>query len=167
MYNFFHVDSGKSLKKGQKIKLTHYYGIENKELEEHVNLLFPKGFSRHGERYFVSSQIRVEFKESDLPSLLENNYIKTTSNSRNGIIEILFEYVRRSNFPDKPSRFQSLHAFKTIEDATKFRKEYCESKGYVWEVKCDNAFKVDMNLLNLEGSLLKLSYKIHKYWSGL
>lgn len=166
MYNFFHVDSGKSLKKGQKIKLTHYYGIENKELEEHVNLLFPKGFSRHGITYFFHPNI-IEFKESDLPSLLENNYIKTTSNSRNGIIEILFEYVRRSNFPDKSSRFQSLHAFKTIEDATKFRKEYCKNKGHIWEVKCDNFFKVDMNLLNLEGSLLELSYKIHKYWSGL
>lgn len=75
--------------------------------------------------------------------------------------------MRRSNFPDKPSRFQSLHAFQKIEDATKFRKEYCESKGYIWEVKFDNAFKVDMNLLNLEGSLLQLSYKINKYWSGL
>lgn len=125
MYNFFNVDRDKSLEKGQEIKLVHYNNIEPEKLQKHSDLLFPKGFSRHGERYFVSSQIRVEFKESGLLSLVKDNYIKTTSNSRNGIIEILYEYVRRSNFPDKPSRFQSLHAFQTIGDAKKFRKEYC------------------------------------------
>lgn len=162
MSTFFHVDRCRSLRPRKIIELVHYYDIKPKDFQEHANLLFPKGFSRHGRRYFVSSEIKIEFEKYEIKA----NCVITTKNCANAIIEILFEYMRRSYFPDKPSRFQSFHALQSLDDAKKFRKNYFNSRGIIWEVGCDNTFKADMNFLKLEGSLLELSFRVHRYWSG-
>lgn len=163
MLIFYHVDRNMSLKQGQKIELVHYNDIKPEKLQKHVDQLFPKGFSSHGEKYFLQYKI-IKF----LQSKKNPNIIETNMDSINIIIEILFEYIRRSNFPDKPSRFQFLHAFQSIDNTINFRKEFCNSKGYIWKVECDNYFKADMNLLNLGNcSSLELSYNANKYWSGL
>jgi len=160
---FYHVDCNMSLKQGQKIELVHYNDIKPEKLQKHIDKLFPQGFSDHGERYFLSNEIEVKFEKSRTnPNILETN-----SNSKNAIIEILFEYVRRSHFFNKPSRFQSLHAFHSLDNAKYFMKKFSNSDGYIWKIECNNAFKANMNLLKLEGSLLVLSFIAHEYWLGL
>lgn len=48
-----------------------------------------------------------------------------------------------------------------------FGNKYGTSDSLIWEVESDVAFKADMRLLTLQGSLLGLSYNAHRYWSGI
>lgn len=82
MCRFYTVDRQKSLKQGQIIKLVHYNDIEPEKLQKHADLLFTSGFSSHGEKYFVRSQIRVEFLKSEINA----NRIKTNSESKYSLL---------------------------------------------------------------------------------
>lgn len=149
MTRYFTVDRNKSLKPSLIINLVKYSDVMPQELQKHVNGLFPQGVTSHGERYILRG--------------------KTPAKGVEPIIELLFEYVRRSQFSFRPSRFQSLFAFGTLEDAEAFKNhpKYGKPNSLIWKVEADNAFKADMNLLHLRGSLLRASYNAHRYWSGL
>jgi hypothetical protein len=84
------------------------------------------------------------------------------------LIELLIEYVRRSFYPEKPSRFQSVFAFDNYEQAKDFKYRFSDdkSKGSIWEVEANNILKADMNLLSLGNSLLEADYLAHLYWKG-
>jgi hypothetical protein len=73
------------------------------------------------------------------------------------ILEILFEYVRRTCFPDKPSRFISFFAWQTLEQAQAFRRTHADETKPIWEIEVETYHRADMNLLRLEGSILQLS----------
>jgi len=144
---FYHVDRSEALNPNDEIKLVHHNDLVPDFLQEHVDSLFPDGVSVHGDRYFLnnaSSAVGVD-----------------------PIIELVFEYVRRSNYPHRQSRFQSFFAFKSFNDAIDFREKY--GNGVIWEVECDDsrAFTADMNNLTLNDSLLVLSYRASCYWGGL
>jgi len=149
MTRYFTVDRNKSLKPNLLIDLVKYNDVTPRELQKHINHLFPQGVTSHGEFYLLRG--------------------KTPATRVSPIIELLFEYVRRSQFPSRPSRFQSFFAFSTLEDAEAFKKhpQYGKPNSLIWEVEADNAFKADMALLTLGGSLLIVSYNTHRYWSGL
>jgi len=186
---FFTVDRGRQLKQDQVIELTSHqdivtnglkdvdllYGVgPEKELQAHIDALFPSGVSELGNRYFLCSQMSADFVNEAIKFLdtcesldqAKREIESALSNSRIATIEILFEYVRRSCFPDKPSRFTSVFAWETLDQARAFRKRYGE--GPIWEVECDERpFRADMNLVTLGKSVLTLSYSAHRYWSGL
>lgn len=147
MEYFFTVDRNRTLKEGQIINLVKYTDVKPLELQVHIDSLFPDGVTIHGERYMIRGQ--------------------TPGKGINEVIELLFEYVRRSHFPSRPSRFQSVFAFRNVDQAVNFRNEYGTSDNLVWEVESDVVFKADMRLLTLQGSLLTLSYNAHRYWSGM
>lgn len=147
MPRYFTVDRRMSLKKSQPIDLIKYDDVKPQELQEHVDQLFPQGVTSHGELYLLRGT--------------------TMAKGVSPIIELMFEYVRRSQFPSCPSRFQSLFAFGTLKDAERFKKEYGSPNSLIWEVEADKAFKADMKLLTLAGSLLVLSYNAHRYWNGV
>ena len=71
-----------------------------------------------------------------------------------------------SQFPSCPSRFQSVFAFENIAQAVNFKNRYGRPNSLIWEVESDVAFKADMGLLTLQGSLLWASYNAHRYWRG-
>ncbi len=144
---YFTVDRNRALKEGQIINLVKYSDVEPSELQVHVDSLFPDGVTNHGECYMLRGQ--------------------TSAMGVNEVIELLVEYVRRSHFPSCPSRFQSIFAFQNIDQAMNFSKEYGISDSLIWKVESDVAFKADMHLLTLQGSLLVLSYNAHRYWKGL
>ena len=144
MGRYFTVDRNRTLEEGKIINLVKYSDVEPHELQVHVDSLFPDGVTRHGEHYMLKGQ--------------------TSAMGISPVIELLFEYVRRSHFPSRPSRFQSVFAFENFDQAVSFRKEYGKSEGLIWEVESDVAFKADMRLLTLKGSLLGLSYNAHQYW---
>ena len=144
MGRYFTVDRNRTLEEGKIINLVKYSDVEPHELQVHVDSLFPDGVTRHGEHYMLKGQ--------------------TSAMGISPVIELLFEYVRRSHFPSRPSRFQSVFAFENIDQAVSFTKEYGKSEGLIWEVESDVAFKADMRLLTLKGSLLGLSYNAHQYW---
>ncbi len=144
---YFTVDRNKTLKKGQEINLVRYNDVKPPELQNHIDFLFPDGVTSHGERYMLSNQ--------------------TFAMGVNETIDLLFEYVRKSYFPSRPSRFQSVFGFESIEQAKRFRDRFGMSSDCpIWEVEADIVFKADMELLTLEDSLLVLSYRAHQYWNG-
>jgi hypothetical protein len=149
MAKFYHIDRLGRLNRGDEIELTCYDDVEPEFLQHHVDSLFPEGISSHGDTYFLKNE--------------------TQAKGVSPIIELVFEYVRRSNYSHRPSRFQSFFAFGSPKDATNFSKIYGNSTGTLWEVECDDArcFKADMNILTLRDSLLVLSYRASCYWEGL
>lgn len=146
---YHHIDRLGTLRPDSTISLTRYNDINPEDLQQHVDLLFPEGVSNHGEHYFLKADTRARAVDP--------------------VIELLFEYVRRSFYTDKPSRFQSFFAFGSREDARIFMERYCNSRCTIWRVECDEsrAFKADMNILTLIDSLLVTSYRAHCYWQGL
>jgi hypothetical protein len=146
---YYHIDRLGTLTPGNIINLVRYDDVRPEYLQQHVDMLFPEGLSSHGETYFLKNQ--------------------TPASGVNPVIELLFEYVRQSHYANIQSRFQSLFAFGSIEDARIFRERFCNNQGFICRVECEEtqAFKADMNILTLRDSLLVLSYRAHCYWQGL
>ncbi len=191
MHHFFTVDRRGLLKQeGQLLSVTHYDdiafsldGIETlygndpgKELQNHVDFLFPNGVTPHGEQYFLNSKKSPAFVHKAVNFLhscgsldqAKKDMHSTLSNSTMALIEILFEYVRRGCFPDKPSRFTSLFGWETLEQAQAFRKKYGKESMPIWKIQAEKFFRADMNLLSINlPSVLILSYSVHRYWAGL
>ncbi|WNF23168.1 hypothetical protein [Mesobacillus jeotgali] len=144
MKQFFHLDRRGMLAEGQTLNLkpieitTDYHDIK-----EHAHILFPEGVSMHGDFYL-------------------NKVIPQDSHS-----EWFYEYVRRAGFNQRPSRFQSVFAFETLEDLEKFKIEReIEESIPVFLVECDKFFRADMNLISYNPSPLSMSCLAYNYWSG-
>lgn len=143
---FYTVDRQNYLKEDLVIQLRRYENITPPELQAHVDELFPDGVSSHGERYFL---------RGDSSALIADPNI-----------EILFEYVRRASYPARPSRFQSVFAFISVDEAKAFRDRYGESNSLIWELEASESFTADMSLLTAGNSILVYSYFANKYWQG-
>jgi len=146
---FYTVDREKRLTEGCIIQLVRYGDIEPPDLQKHVGTLFPNGLTSHGERYLLRSNLPpTAFTDSKL--------------------EILFEYVRRAEFPQCPSRYESFFAWEDLPSAARFRLRYGDLNSLVWEIQADRAFRADMNLLQSGESITSLvkSYFAHLYWQG-
>ena len=149
MANFYTVDRTSRLEENQIINLIRYNDVEPPELQSHVDEMFSHGVTFHGEHYFL--------KNSSQAKLASPN------------IEILFEYVRRSQYPypHRPSRFQSFFACESVDVAKIFRERYGSSDASIWEVEAQDSFRADMNLLIIGNkSILVYSYFAHLYWRG-
>jgi hypothetical protein len=147
MVRYFTVDRNRTLIESQTISLIKYTDIYPLEMQNHVDSLFPDGVTNHGELYVIRGS--------------------TPANGINGSLELLFEYVRRSHFPSRPSRFQSVFAFNDLDQARSFMGLYSTSSGNIWEIESALGFRADMRLLTLNGSLLNLSNNAHRYWDGI
>jgi hypothetical protein len=143
---YFHLDRNARLAEGAVIRRVSYTDVEPASLQVHVDEMFPNGVTAHGERHFVASQA--------LP-IQERG------------IELLFEYVRRAHFPERPSRFESVFAFDTLSNAQRFRDEFGTPDAVIWEIQAERMFRADMNYLRfVDHSTLRDSYYAHRYWSG-
>lgn len=149
---FYTVDRKNSLKSGSIINLSKFTDITPQVLQHHLNDLFPEGVSRHGDQYFAGN-----FP----PFKLNGNFPNVE-----GFIELLFEYVRKAYFPDRPSRFQSMYGLKTVEMAELFKQKIKLGDSPIKKIKSDKYFRADMSLLNPQESTLAYSYNAHKYWKG-
>lgn len=148
MARAFTVDRMASLAPELAMDRVRHADIDPPELQGHVDELFPEGVTQHGNAYLLNGQ-QPAFGAS-------------------GNIELLFEYVRRSRFPDAPSRFESVFGWESIEAAAKFKIDYGTPTAGVWEVETpSNPFRADMHCLTLGGSLLVFSYRAARYWSQL
>ncbi len=116
------------------------------ELQGHVDAMFPKGVSRHGDHYFLQNSSRAAVASP--------------------AIELLFEYVRRANFPERPSRFQSWFGVQSLDEARAFRVRFCSGQGPIWRVTANQFFRANMNLLTSQQTTLVYSWFAHTYWRG-
>lgn len=154
MAKFYHLDRGNLLMEGQTIELVKYNDIlsnDNSQLTEklqnHYNNLFPNGVTMHGDGYFAKS----------------NNFTLISPS-----LELVFEYVRKANFLDKPSRAQSFFAVEPIHDIFRFADilNVDVHNLSVWEVECETYHRANMRLLSVGSSNLVTSYYANEYWSG-
>ena len=143
---FYTLDRLSMLGSGITIHLVKYQDISPFELQIHVDKMFPDGVSSFGERYFL--------RNSSDPRLTEP------------AIELIFEYVRRANFPERPSRFQSVFGFESLNQVIEFRNRFGGGQGVIWEIESEKYFRADMSLLTLGSSILVCSYFANKYWAG-
>ena len=156
---FYHVDRvGGRLKAGQIIDLIH----DKSSLSHSSNRstvfasMFPNGVSYHGWNFLLNP-------DRTLPK-----------DDLSGQIELLAEFFRRTYFRERPSRFQSFFAFKTIQDAKRFISHYpieTQEEGIhhydIWSVKCESVeFQGDMNFLKLGNCWLDAIINMQFYWSG-
>jgi len=143
---FYTVDRNEYLSENSVYNLKIYDDVNPDELNDHVNDLFPDGVSSHGERYFLRGDSSIGLIDP--------------------MLELVFEYVRRANHPDKPSRFQSMFGFESLSFAHRFRDIYSDNDSPIYVVESDIVFKADMNILTANNSILATSYLANLYWSS-
>lgn len=148
MAQYFHVDRSKRLSAALKVDLQIFTDVDPVELQDHLSRLLPDGVTVHGDQYFVAANQALDTSPS---------------------IELVFEYVRRTFFPERPSRYQSFFAAPTIDHARAFGRKYGGGQPFsIWEVEAEEAFITDMDLLSHAGSTssLHMSWSAHRYWAG-
>ena len=91
----------------------------------------------------------------------------------NFIWEFIWEMVRYTEFPDEPSRMESLFLFEDKETSQEFIDEFHEGEPFeIAEVGLDNpkVYKYDMSWFTLadgEQTLEEVVKFARKYWSGV
>ena len=91
--------------------------MELDEISAFVAQQFPDGLSRHGWDYMTTSVDYVIHRPN------QQHYILYVPQ-----IELVFELVRRTDFPDRPSRLQSYFAFESLADAQSFERSTAGSR---------------------------------------
>ena len=79
--------------------------------------------------------------------------------------EQVFEDVREAKFRHRPSRFQSLFCFQTVEQATAYKVKSRHPEWSIWLVEGDNSFVGDIDLYNT-ASADQFPGLAVRYWSG-
>lgn len=86
------------------------------------------------------------------------------------LVEHLFEDVRQREFRRKPSRFQSLFAFESVQDAKRFKHNYNRLHHYIYEVEIIERAKThkgDMHWLDCAAlSFDEIEERARAYWRG-
>lgn len=125
-----------------------YDDVQPRNVAAHVDALFPDGVSQHGEQYLLRGTSAADHVSPN--------------------IELVFEYVRRALFPEAPSRFTSVFGWETRADA-EVGCTLIPTMGPgtpVWLIESDAGHRADMGLLALQGSILSMSLRAHRYWEG-
>jgi hypothetical protein len=115
---------------------------------------FPMGYSQFGFGYLTEP---FKYYSDELGhGLIRHVYA----------IELVFELIRRLQYPLLPSRYTSFFGFETIEDALAFRTSINHFACPIYKVEGQDHFKADMNLLlSGQSSIHALSYA-NRYWNG-
>lgn len=146
---FYTVDRVGSLTEGQLVLATPLADLPQANSAE-LRRWYPDGLARHGSSYLFGSQ--------GGPLTI------------NTAIELLFEMVRRTDYPDAPSRFCSVFACDDLADARKFAQEHqIQSPGEtkLWKVEhVGPRMRADMELLSLPGRPIDAFAMAGAYWSG-
>lgn len=150
----YHIDRDNKLQEGQTI--THVKNIQSSFMEDKM---FPDGISFHGVHY------------------LDEKHQNTGGNRPSYyIMEYELELIRKSYFPNLPSRFQSLFAVENLEEIKKWDGIF-SANCTIWEIEFDdsNYAKFDSNLLipalNVNADNVSFSpntsfYYGYHYWNG-
>jgi hypothetical protein len=160
MASAFHVDRIGGLQAGERLGLFMPWtdALADPTLQ-HVAQLFPTGVTRHGWGYLLSDTLVF-------PPRLAGCDEAALAAMRNHAIELLYEYVRRAEFGDRPSRFQSVFAWESLQDAQRFVAASGAAAPTIWRLEGTITFRADINLVTLAGSMRTTSEAAHRYWRG-
>lgn len=158
----YHVDRSNSLSPNQIVILTPVIS-ESRPDSAVITDLFPDGLSHHGFHYI------------DSPAQLS-----PPERASYYVMEYELELVRRSFFPNLPSRFQSFFALEKLEDLRQWDGIFDRSNT-IWKIQFDESqsVRLDSNLLlpTLKEPSAENNQSIffspgmaffhqHKYWNG-
>ncbi|WP_322630793.1 DUF2441 domain-containing protein [Aedoeadaptatus coxii] len=146
----YHIDRTMKLESGSVINFQKVPKTANPEIIEYCDLHFPEGLSNIGLIY-----TRYAVPE-------ECSYATQTS-------EIFLELYRQKNFPCLPSRFQSICASDTIDQAIEWFHMLKLTDANVAILKSNNYFKADATWRDLIAgnlSIASVENWSHNYWSG-
>lgn len=164
MARYYTVDRARKLRPGYVIG----YEIDCKpilpdvrfrqeDLERLARDLFPEGLTRHGAEYLLRLPFLVA---SDFgPGIGEKISVLYEP-----FLEMVLEIVRVAWFADKPSRFSSVFAWQTLDEAKAFRDKY--NGGDIYMVDADPGFQADMKLVALGGTNIAALWLARQYWRG-
>lgn len=141
---FYHLDRRTDLEAGQTI---HLEPVAEDEADPLASL-FPGGLASHGRHYC----------ERDL-------YADDVHGLWDVSCELLFELVRSRRFPERPSRFQSVFAFRAERDVDRFVEAHVDPPYTVWRVAAADSFTGDMTLVDAE-DLADGARRAEAYWRG-
>jgi len=152
---FFHVDGQRALTAGQVIQLTDLaQGFGAGPLQDHARWWFPDGVTEQGRKYLLapdaSLSIRTHMQNNHLPPECIDHVNEST-------IEMVFEYVRRAYFQARPSRLASFFAWKTLQEAKRFRDRPERRTAVIWRVEGEQALRADMWSKHMTRSLALFS----------
>ncbi len=136
--------------------------------------------AEHITRYFHASPLPLEIGSVILPG----NWGRIIRGYTNGQVDFAnmwilfreqtFELVRRTEFPDKPSRLESAFLFLEEDEARQFRINNNRMYDLLYEVEIvdpgEKSHIGDMNLSNLANGLQfmdAVEANARKYWEGM
>lgn len=125
---------------------------KKEELKSYLSEFFPSGISYHGMQYLLDNN---NFISSNYPEPLI---------TLSPAIEIIYETIRRCEFPDKPSRMTCAYACLTIQDAQNY---FNDASLPIFEISTNKKhFIADSSLLKIGSNHLSTLVMARKYWSG-
>ncbi|MCG2572348.1 DUF2441 domain-containing protein [Acinetobacter sp. ME22] len=161
---FFTVDRESSLNSGKRLelitdlsktmKITMSGMISEDQLVESFRRNYPNGISLHGQSYLFG-----------YPAFVAKSGSKQLVHI-SPMIEAIFEQVRRADFPTLPSRFTSMFAWQSKNDAHTFKNNYRSPNANIFEVESEEYFLGDMSLLTIGGQVMNTFELAYKYWNG-
>lgn len=143
----YHLDRYDDLEAGETIELDEVEGLPVDGATA-LRELFPEGLSHHGRHYG-----RQDLYEEDPDDLWDF------------ACEVVFELQRRARYPERPSRFQSVFGFETLDAVERFADGFVDDPRTVWEVEADSTFVADMHLVDAE-DLADGLRRADLYWRG-
>lgn len=176
----YHVDRSNELEVGDILELEEdpFVNPVNKVVPDEneasaIEKTYPEGLSRHGNRYAyltIGSNPSIDVEGDTVPCIgvweLENTetgmQVRRTREPTNAIYEWVFELVRKSKFPEQPSRFQSFFGFETRDAATSFQSG---TGAQIVEVEHEEGFTADMDLISCQSYADGL-HQASQYWQG-
>jgi len=121
------------------------------EASQHLLSLFPDGLSLHG-----WDMMTVPIAYTPPPHFQYVTY--------SPLIEIAFAFVRRSDFPERPSRLQSYLGWLDSDAASAFSRN--NGGQPVYQLDSQAAFVADGYWLKIGWRAADTSLCAHRYWAG-
>ncbi|MEU4710812.1 hypothetical protein AB0G00_30730 [Nocardia salmonicida] len=145
MPTYFHVDRANRLSEEHSFELAPHSSPN----------WFADGLSGHGQSY-----LNGDFQFKYVNAQGQDGYAV----NHNTGLELLWELLRLNEYPQAPSRLQSVFAWERLEDARQFAES--EQQGVIWEIETEHpGFHADMSLLKSlprTGNTLQLA---RIYWA--
>lgn len=120
-----------------------------------LETMFPDGISNHGKQYLIDSWL-----------ILEQNGVRINYAPVEPLMEVVLELVRRSEFPNLPSRMSSMFCWESLDCANNFISNNNLTNVNVYEVEAEDYFVGDMSIIFLGGQLIHSLELARKYWAG-
>lgn len=179
---FYHIDRLGTLDIGDTIELNTSLELPTGDCvnlspddQEILSGEYPEGLSVHGIQY---APMRLGSIDSEMSTPTGSKVVDVMTATRidgkmpnplsasNCICEFAFELMRRAEFEDCLSRFQSVFAFETKADAIEWAEAECEESVSIYEVTgSDSSVAYDMEWLETT-TFPKTLDQARRYWNG-